>query len=109
MWNYRVLAKEYDDVNKTVELSIHEVFYDKEGVPNGYLENTSVYNAEGLKTLNWTLNKMKIALKKPIISMNEFPKEIELLHKCSECENMFDKPTKHKCRNNYYILMIKKQ
>ena len=41
-WNYRVLAhKQFDEVY----FYIHEVYYDEEGNPNGYIERIDVINA----------------------------------------------------------------
>lgn len=71
MWNYRVIAHDERD---EVYLEIHEVYYDAANIPNGYIENKSV-GSESLKGINWHLNKMKLALKKPILSKKNFPNE----------------------------------
>lgn len=71
MWNYRVIA--HDDHDE-VCLELCEVYYDKDNIPNGYIENKSV-NSDSVKGCNWHLNKMKLALKKPILSKKNFPNE----------------------------------
>ncbi len=74
-WNYRVLATDFKRPNgeSEIELAVHEVYYDKEGNPNGYTKEKTV-NGESTKSLRWSLNKMKDALKKPILWTGErFP------------------------------------
>ena len=38
MWNYRVMCKQYNNESKTIELSINEVYYDKNNIPTSYIE-----------------------------------------------------------------------
>lgn len=74
-WNYRILATEYKHMNgkSEIELAIHEVYYDDYGIPNGYTAEKTV-SGESVKSLRWSLNKMKDALKKPILWSGErFP------------------------------------
>lgn len=61
-WNYRALAHEYKG---EVWLKIHEVYYNKDGVPDGYTSNPITLEAETLKEIKWKLNKIKEALKNP--------------------------------------------
>jgi hypothetical protein len=63
-WNYRILAFEYFD---EVMLKICEVYYDKKGNPNGYIEDKGCSSTEGIKGLKWTLKKYNEALLKPIL------------------------------------------
>lgn len=70
-WNHRVFANEHKG---EVYFTIHETYYNKKGIPNGYTESKTI-GAEDIKGLRWTLNKMKEALEKPILSINNFPKE----------------------------------
>lgn len=78
MWNYRVLAHDdYEGIKEDpdeVYLEICEVYYDKDKVPNGYADSKSI-GSSNIKGLNWSLNKMKLALKKPILSRKNFPSE----------------------------------
>lgn len=72
-WNHRVLAHKY---REEVYLQIHEVFYDENGIPNGYTAEPITIGAEDIKGIRWTLNKMKECLKKPILwAGDDFPKE----------------------------------
>lgn len=75
-WNYRALAHEY---NGEVCLKIHEVYYNKDGVPDGYTANPITLQGETLKEINWKLNKIKEALKKPPLwEGDKFPNEFKL-------------------------------
>lgn len=84
-WNHRVIA--YDNIeeiySKTsipapdtpeIYFEIVEMYYDANNIPNGYSENTTV-GGDTIKGMRWSLNKMKEALKKPIISVKNFPAE----------------------------------
>ena len=74
-WNYRVLMKK---INSERIFTINEVYYDKKGNPNGYIESpSSVYSdgKKGKKGMKWQLKMMKKALKKPVLSMDAFPKK----------------------------------
>jgi hypothetical protein len=77
-WNYRILAVEYPD---DIYFEMGEVYYDKDGVPDGYCMNKGV-GSETTKGIGWTLNRMKEALKKPILCSGErFPQEYETNNK----------------------------
>lgn len=70
-WNHRVLAHKYND---EVVFEIHEVYYDDNGVPNGYC-STRV-SGDSIKGIKWTLNRMKDCLKRPILwGGDKFPEE----------------------------------
>ena len=72
-WNHRVLAHKYQE---EVFFKIHEVFYDENGIPNGYSAEAETIHGENIKEIRWTLNKMKECLKKPILwAGDDFPKE----------------------------------
>ena len=74
-WNYRVLAhKQFDEVY----FYIHEVYYDEEGNPDGYVEIPVSPQSEEIKGMRWQLNKMNEALSKPIIKIWDFPNLYEL-------------------------------
>ena len=63
-WNHRVMAHEEED---SVYLQIHEVYYDKNGVPESYTSRPVTVGGETTKTMTWSLNKMKECLKKPVL------------------------------------------
>ena len=72
-WNHRIMATEY---NGEVYFNIHEVYYDENGTPSGYTENPISVGGESVKSIRWTLNKMKECLKKPILYGDDrFPLE----------------------------------
>ena len=74
-WNHRIIQTEHKG---EVYLNIHEVYYDKNGVPNGYTANPISVSGETLEDLEWVLNKIKECLSKPILLGGEkFPKEKE--------------------------------
>jgi len=71
-WNHRILAREHEG---EVYFNIHEVYY-KDGIPDGYTANPISVGGESIKSIRWTLNKMKECLKKPILWGDErFPQE----------------------------------
>lgn len=71
-WNYRILVS----VEHGEEVySVHEVYYDKKGKPNGYIENKNIMNWDSKKSIKWTLKKIKEAMKKPLLSKQNFPKK----------------------------------
>lgn len=63
-WNYRVLAHEFKG---ELFFQIHEVYYDKNGNPDGYSENASPVGSESVKEINTVLKQMKCAVKKPVL------------------------------------------
>lgn len=57
---------------------IHEVYYDKDGHPNGYTENpVSVFSNEGIDGLSSVLEKMAEALKKPALEESDFAASVQ--------------------------------
>ena len=73
-WNYRVIM--HDDTEpKEVWLQVVEVYYDKNNIPDGYIKEGKSASGSSIKELRWSLNKMKEALKKPILSVKNFPNE----------------------------------
>lgn len=71
-WNYRILAHKNGD---EIYFQIHEVYYDKDGKPNGYTENGSMVYAYSLNDITWVLDKMKDCANKPILLAYDFPNE----------------------------------
>ena len=79
-WNHRVLASEEFHLNGEAEIifSIHEVYYDDKGVPNGYTANPIRISGESMEGLKWTLEKMQECLEKPVLWEGErFPQVYE--------------------------------
>jgi hypothetical protein len=71
-WNHRIIAHEH---NEEVVLQIHEVYYGSDGIPSVYTTRPVPVSSEDIKGIRWTLNKMKLALKKPILSAAHWPDE----------------------------------
>jgi hypothetical protein len=71
-WNHRILAHKDGD---EMYFQIHEVYYDKEGKPDGYTANGVSVGAESLDGIKWVLDKMKECVNKPILSADDFPNE----------------------------------
>lgn len=72
-WNHRILAHKSE--NETY-FQIHEVYYDKKGVPDGYTKNGVSVGGNDLKEIIWVLDKMKECAKKPILwEGDKFPEE----------------------------------
>lgn len=68
-WNYRVIAQKPDpevDHLEGIYLSIHEVYYEDDKPVKTSL-NADRVRGESIKDIGWQLNKMKEALKKPIL------------------------------------------
>lgn len=77
-WDYRVLAKEY---GFQIYFQVHEVYYDKDGVPNGYTANPIIIGGESLEAIKWTSYRIKEATKKPILWEGyKFPNEYITKH-----------------------------
>lgn len=73
-WNYRVIATQH---NGETCLAIHEVYY-HEHKPCGLTEQPVYIGGNTIKDLRWTLNRMKEALKKPVLwGGDKFPQEYE--------------------------------
>ena len=103
-WNHRILAHEN---NGEIYLKVHEVYYENE-IPNGYTANPITIGGENLEALKWTLNKIKLAIKKPILFAGEkFPNEYKVKYSCDLCgRNNFDKPSPHNCKDGWFIIYI---
>lgn len=87
-WNYRICThlfsykKTFMNNTKLAEMkdqrifAIHEVYYDKEGKPDGVTENaTTLGGWEELEDLKETIDLIKGALDKPIMDLDNFPNE----------------------------------
>lgn len=72
-WNYRVLAFEYKE---ETYLRIHEVYYDINGVPDGYSESPSQIGGEDIDDIKLNVALVSMALSKPILlGGDKFPQE----------------------------------
>ena len=72
-WNHRILAHEDGEL---MYFQIHEVYYNKEGNPNGYTTNGVSVGGDTIKSITWTLNKMKECRAKPVLfAGDKFPNE----------------------------------
>lgn len=81
-WNYRIIAHDRDPEN--IFFEIYEVYYRKRKgirVPVSYKANPSTVGTDDVDNINeditWTLDAMKEALDKPILSLTNFPKNYE--------------------------------
>ena len=75
-WNHRILAHEDGE---EMYFQIHEVYYDKEGNPNGYTTNGVSVGGDTIKSITWTLNKMKECRAKPVLfAGDKFPNEYKI-------------------------------
>ena len=105
-WNHRILLKEYVNIiTKNIEyiLNIHEVYYDSEGIPNGYTKNPITISASDPDGLSWTVSKINNCLKKPILwGDDKFPQEVKVRYKCLLCgRDKFTRKTPHNCGKNF--------
>jgi len=71
MWNFRILKR---GKGKETYYAIYEVFYTEGGKPEGCTKDPIDVGSEDLKGIKWTLNKMRLALKKPVLSYEMFEK-----------------------------------
>ena len=73
VWNHRILAHEHKG---EIYLKIHEVYYNENGIPVLYTNNPTDVCGDDLKSIRWTLNKMKECIGKPILwAGDRFPNE----------------------------------
>lgn len=70
MWNYRVFKNEHG------ELGIVECYYDKDNKPEMRSEDfMAPYSSEDLSELEQDLNRMINALKKPVLTDQDFKRK----------------------------------
>jgi hypothetical protein len=98
-WNHRILAHEQ---NGEFYFQIHNVHYTND-IPDGCGELPVPIGSETLKGIQWTLNRMQEALKKPVLWAGEkFPQECKIKYICDRCgRDNFDKPTSHNCTTGF--------
>jgi hypothetical protein len=77
MWNYRVI--EFIDPEEGPWRAIHEVYYDAEGKPTSYAEGptaVTTHDPDGNSAeLGWVLDRMRDALKKPVLIERDFAEQ----------------------------------
>ena len=73
-WNYRVLAHEHKG---EVYFQIHEVHYSDVGKPTSYAQGGAITQGDNVDEVEWVLSEMEKCLKKPILSVKDFPKEFK--------------------------------
>lgn len=75
-WNYRIMAVEHKG---EVYLRVHEVHYDKKGVPNSYTLEPTTLGGEDLEDIKGALELFKLAFEKPVLWYGDrFPEEYEV-------------------------------
>jgi len=90
-WNYRVVTRlitrkigvDMSEPGNSKLLpderlfSITEVYYNSDGKPDSYIEpdKNRLDSHESIEDIKWTLKKMKKALKKPVLDLDNFPSE----------------------------------
>jgi hypothetical protein len=78
-WNHRILVTEEENLvdGSTYEyFQLHEVYYDDDGIPDGATKNPITIGAETFGGIEWTVDKIKECLEKPILwGDDKFPQE----------------------------------
>jgi hypothetical protein len=70
-YNHRILATQYKD---EIDFTIHEVYYDDNGIPNGYTESGVPVSSDSIEGIKWVLERMTECVNKPILwSQDRFP------------------------------------
>ena len=77
-WNYRVVEK-YNHVFKEVDVELHEVYYDKDGIIQMWSENPVSPSGVSLEDLKEDITNMIEALDKPILKESELPSSEDFL------------------------------
>lgn len=74
-WNYRVLARPDGD---DWWYSIHSVYYNENGTPNSFSDLPQSAVGQSPSEVQKDLEMMKEALNKPVLSYDNFPKELNV-------------------------------
>ena len=95
-WNYRILAHQTDS---GILFQMHEVYCNSQGINDGYSENPVKVLSETPEGITWSLNKMLLARKKPILwAGKKIPAECKIKYKCLLCgRDNFDRKSPHQC------------
>lgn len=72
-WNYRILVHVYKE---ETYFMVHEVYYNKDGVPDRYSAKPVRAGGEDLEDIENNIKKFMEALKKPVLWLGDkFPDE----------------------------------
>lgn len=71
-WNLRILKHNGENEN-TSYFSIHEVFYNRKGIPSSYTADAVRVMGENIDFMKDYVEKMKEAFNKPVLSPKDFP------------------------------------
>lgn len=81
-WNYRLLAR---TVSNEIEFGIYEVYYENDEPvscsTNPIYPSTYGSDENFLDSIKWELNAMKLAVEKPILDYDDFPKKYDIRRK----------------------------
>lgn len=71
------MAREYTYKEEVyIMFGIYEVYYNEDGIPDSYTSNPIDTNFDSFKGLRWSINKIKLGMKKPILWYGDrFPDE----------------------------------
>jgi hypothetical protein len=70
-WNYRILAHEHKG---EIYFLVHEVFFNKDGIPDRYSDNPSEIGGDSIDDICWTIDAIRDAALRPILWAGEkFP------------------------------------
>lgn len=76
-WNYRICTKVEGKGGSTRwrSFSVKEVYYNKEGIPDGVAETSKILEWDNYEDLKGTYKLIEKAFEKPIIDLDNFPEE----------------------------------
>ena len=80
-WNHRVITKLF--ANGERGFSIAEVHYEND-IPQGSGDKSMLQDFMSVKELIWTHNKIKLALKKPVLDADHWPNEFKFYNTWEE-------------------------
>ena len=81
-WNHRVIVTEHKNSDGSIEqyFQIHEVYYDKNDVPDGVTKHAIKICGDEISDIEWQLKKISECLEKPYLwGDDRFPLEYEKL------------------------------
>jgi len=71
-WNFRIVKHKHKHGDY---YAIHEVFYNDKNKPRSCTKDPVDITSEEIKGIRWCLNKMRLALKKPVLDYDYFEKK----------------------------------
>ena len=73
-WNYRIVTRLSDRPINERLFSVTEVYYNRNNKPDSYIDSKNILNdIESKKAIKWTLKKIKKALKKEVLDLDNWP------------------------------------